>query len=240
MPVNPFFIHGTSNEQKLIEDLLIEAIQKFGYDVYYLPRQLVALDDLFGEDNLSEFKYSFPIEIYFETNNGWGGDGNVITKVGLEIRESAIFVMAKKRWDELVGQHGKTILPKRPCEGDLIYFKESKSLLEIKFVDHDEPFFQLSQLPVYKLHLETFQFSQETIETDDYSKPENYYVDLLNHIILLESGDKLLTEEGSIIVLEEFTVDANSNGYGENQLFHTENSREEILFDVDNPFGEII
>lgn len=238
MTTNAYFSHGTSNEKNLVENLLIEAIKRFGYNVFYIPRNFVALDELFGEDNLSEFKYSFPIEMYFETNQSWGGDGNFLSKFGLEIQETAIFVIAKRRWKQVVEKSNKALL-NRPSEGDLVYFPVTKSLFEIKFVDHQSPFYQLSQLPVYKLTLETFRFSQEVVNTPDFSISEDKYYDIIQNIIILENGNKLLLENGFNLVKELFNVDEIDGG-ADNTLFHTEDSDNDIIVNIGNPFGNII
>jgi hypothetical protein len=165
MPTNVYFSHGTSNEQYLIEDLIIESLKIYGNEFFYIPRTLVSKDNILGEDRLSEFKSSFPIEMYFENVDSMDGQGAFIQKFGLMMEQSATLVVARRRWDQLVGRYGKTIIPNRPCEGDLIYFPLTKGLFEIKFVKHQDPFYQLGKLYVYKLQIELFQYSSERIDT---------------------------------------------------------------------------
>lgn len=162
---NVYFSHGTRNEQYLLEDLIIESLKIYGNEVFYIPRTLVSKDDILGEDRLSEFKNSFPIEMYFENVDSFQGQGAFIQKFGLMIEQSATLVVARRRWDQMIGRFGKTQLPQRPCEGDLIYFPLSKGLFEIKFVQHQDPFYQLGKLYVYKLQIELFQYSSEKIST---------------------------------------------------------------------------
>lgn len=165
MPTNVYFSHGTRNEQYLIEDLIIESLKIYGQEFFYIPRTLVSKDDILGEDRLSQFKSAFPIEMYFENVDSLDGQGAFIQKFGLMMEQSATLVVARRRWDQLVGRYGVTTLPDRPNEGDLIYFPLSKGLFEIKFVKHQDPFYQLGKLYVYKLQVELFQYASERIDT---------------------------------------------------------------------------
>jgi hypothetical protein len=162
---NVYFTHGTRNEQMLIEDLIIESLRIYGNELFYIPRTLVSKDNVLGEDRLSLFKSSFPIEMYFENVDSYGGQGAFIQKFGLMIEQSATLVVARRRWDQFVGRYGVTTVPDRPNEGDLIYFPLTNSLFEIKFVQHQDPFYQLGKLYVYKLQVELFQYSSERIDT---------------------------------------------------------------------------
>ena len=117
------------------------------------------------KDRLSKFTSSFPIEAYFENVDSLDGQGAFIQKFGLMMEQSATLVVARRRWEQLVGRFGVTIIPSRPCEGDLLYFPLTKGLFEIKFVKHQDPFYQLGKLYVYKLQVELFQYSSENIDT---------------------------------------------------------------------------
>jgi hypothetical protein len=162
---NVYFSHGTRNEQYLIEDLIIESLRIYGNEFFYIPRTLVSKDNILGEDRLSEFKTSFPIEMYFENVDSLDGQGAFIQKFGLMMEQSATLVVARRRWDQLIGRYGVTTIPTRPNEGDLIYFPLTKGLFEIKFVKHQDPFYQLGKLYVYKLQIELFQYASERIDT---------------------------------------------------------------------------
>lgn len=165
MPTNVYFTQGTRNEQILLEDLIIESLQIYGQELFYIPRTLVAKDEILGEDRLSEFKSAFPIEMYFENVDSFEGQGAFIQKFGLMMEQSATLVVARRRWDQLVGRYGVTTIPIRPNEGDLLYFPLTKGLFEIKFVKHQDPFYQLGKLYVYKLQVELFQYSSERVDT---------------------------------------------------------------------------
>lgn len=167
--LNPYFAsgvtQGTSPEQNLIEELIIECLDIYGVEVQYIPRTLVSKDELLGEDRLSRFNNAFPIAAYFENIDTFDGGGYMIQKFGLSIEQSATITIARRKWNDLIGKTGTTILPNRPVEGDLIYFPLSKGLFEIKFVQHQDPFYQLGKLYVYKLQIELFQYASEQINT---------------------------------------------------------------------------
>ena len=165
MPTNVYFTQGTKNEQFLVEDLIIESLKIYGQDFFYIPRTLVSKDEILGEDRLSKFTSSFPIEMYFENVDSLDGQGAFIQKFGLMMEQSATLVVARRRWEQMVGRFGATIIPTRPCEGDLIYFPLTKGLFEIKFVKHQDPFYQLGKLYVFKLQVELFQYASEKIDT---------------------------------------------------------------------------
>ena len=165
MSRNVYFTNGTRTEQLLIEDLNIESLKIYGQDFFYIPRSLVSKDEILGEDRLSQFKSSFPIEMYFENVDSFAGQGAFIQKFGLMMEQSATLVVARRRWEQLVGRYGVTSIPTRPNEGDLLYFPLTKGLFEIKFVQHQDPFYQLGKLYVYKLQVELFQYSSERIDT---------------------------------------------------------------------------
>lgn len=163
--INPYFSHGTRNEQYIVEDLIIECLKIYGNEVMYIPRQLISKDDILGEDRLSKFKYAYPIEMYFENVDSFDGQGAFMSKFGLMMEQSATLVVARRRWDQMIGRYSTSILPNRPAEGDLIYFPLTGGLFEIKFVKHQDPFYQLGKLYVYKLHVELFQYASERLET---------------------------------------------------------------------------
>lgn len=165
MAKNVYFTQGTSAEQYLIEDLIIESISIYGQEVFYIPRTLVSKDEILGEDRLSEFKTSFPIDAYFENVDSFAGGGAFVSKFGMMLEQSATLVVPRRKWEQLVGRYGVTTIPTRPNEGDLIYFPLTKGLFEIKFVTHQDPFYQLGKLYVYKLQVELFQYASESIDT---------------------------------------------------------------------------
>jgi hypothetical protein len=165
MTTNVHFSKGTISEQYLYEDLTIEAIQIYGHDVFYLPRDRVNPDDLFGEDALSEFDDAYGIEMWMETQEGYDGERDLVSRFGLEIRNETSFVVSRRRWDDVVSRNDNLITSTRPQEGDLIYFPTVKRMWEISFVDHDDPFYQVNNLPVYKLYCRSWEYSSERLDT---------------------------------------------------------------------------
>ena len=162
MPRNVYFSQAVRSEQNLYEDLIVESLKIYGQDVYYIPRTLVNRDNILGEDPASKFDDAYLMEAYIENVDGFEGSGDLYSKFGLEIRDEAQFVISRKSWNHSVGLHEGTAKPK---EGDLLFLPMTNSFFEISFVEDDSPFFQLSNLPVYKLNCSLFEYSDEEIET---------------------------------------------------------------------------
>lgn len=158
---------GRTSEQRLIENLIMETIKIYGFDLFYLPRTEVNPDTIFLDDSLAKFENAIPIESYLENVDGFGGDGELMSKFGIEIRDTATFVMSRSRWEDVVGAgRSNTLpLPNRPSEGDILYMPLTKSYFEIKRVDVKNPFYQLGKLHVYRLQCELWQYSSEAINT---------------------------------------------------------------------------
>ena len=163
MPTNFYFDTGTTAEKRLYEDLVIEQLKVFGQDVFYMPRTLIAEDTVLGEDTLSKFDDAYMIEMYFENTDGFAGDKEIMNQFGLENREEATFVVSQRRFEDMISPDDN--VGTRPKEGDLIYFPLVSKVFEISFVDHDEPFYQIGNLPVYKLSVKTFDYSSEELDT---------------------------------------------------------------------------
>lgn len=173
MATNPYFNHfQNAPEQNLHQDLIIESIKNFGIDVYYLPRTLVNLDSLYLEDTISEFSNAYLIEMYVKSVDGFEGEGDFISRFGLEIRDQVTFSVARRRWDNL-----EILDYVRPKEGDLIFFPLNKKLYEIRFVEHESMFYQFGKLPIYDLTCELFQYDDQSIDTgiDDIDVIEEKY-----------------------------------------------------------------
>ena len=161
MARNPHF-KEYSGEQNVVEDLTIEIIKSMGKDMVYIPRTLVNEDKLFGEDLISKFDDGYQLEMYIQSVDGFEGEGDILSKFGLEIRDRVELLVSKKRFEQTVGDYESIT---RPKEGDLIFFPLSKTLFEINFVEHENPFYQLGKLYTYKLSCEVFTYSQEEIDT---------------------------------------------------------------------------
>lgn len=162
---NLYVSDAVRSEQNLYEDIVIEALKMYGQDVYYLPRDIVNEDTIFGDDVPSRFNSSYKIEMYIENIEGFDGEGDLFTRFGVEIRDEATFVVSRRRWDQQVDRYDNEISVRRPKEGDLIYLSLSNSLFEILHVEHEQPFYQLSNLPVYKMRCQLFEYSSEDLDT---------------------------------------------------------------------------
>jgi len=165
MATNRYFSQGRRSEQNMFEEIIIESLKIYGQDVYYLPRDIVNEDKILNEDVPSRFNSSYKIEMYIENIEGFDGEGDLFTKFGVEIRDQATFIVARKRWENTVYKYDNDISGNRPLEGDLLYIPFSKKLFEITMVEHEQPFYQLKNLPTYKLRCELFEYSGEDLDT---------------------------------------------------------------------------
>jgi hypothetical protein len=162
---NPYFKYDVRSEKSLYEDLVIEALKMYGQDVYYLPREIVNQDSIFLDDVPSRFSTSYVVEMYIENATGFDGEGDLFTRFGVELRDQATFVVSRKRWQNLIGSH-LTEKNFRPREGDLIFLPLSKSIFEIRKVETETPFYQISDLPTFRMQCELFEYSDEDFDTD--------------------------------------------------------------------------
>ena len=164
MARSPHFSQTVKSEQNLYEDIVIESLKIYGQDVYYLPRTIVNENTILGEDVASQFANSYKIEMYLENQDGFDGEGDLFTKFGVEIRDEATFIVARKRWTQTVSSANNSITVLRPKEGDLIWLALSNKLFEIMHVEHESPFYQLSNLPTYKMRCQLFEYSGEDLD----------------------------------------------------------------------------
>ena len=259
MAVNHYFQGGNGigndNEKRLHEDLIIEGLKIYGFDCYYLPRTLVNRDLILGEDSLSKFDDSYLLEMNMETTEGFAGQQEIINKFGLEIREDTTFMLAKRRWQDAVDSVHTLIKDGRPNEGDIIYMPLMNSFFEIQFVEDQEPFFQLGNLPVYKLRTTRWEYSSERLNTgvtDIDSAEDQYTLDQLQHQVSLENevGSIVLendsaTGDVNYMLLETYAIQTQSP-YADNldldteAGFDTASTADDILdFTERNPFGDV-
>lgn len=168
MPTSPYFptyYSGFSGEQNLVQDLVDEQIQLFGSDIYYLPRTILkdnTLDDII----YSKYQEEFQIEMLLENVTGFGETSEFISKFGLRITDEVKFRVSTRRWDEEVTEHAPNLtLDNRPNEGDLLYFPLTKDLYEIKFVEREQPFYQMGKLQFYTMTAEIYEVGSDSIET---------------------------------------------------------------------------
>ena len=245
MATNAYFQSGVpggrSSEQLLMEDIIIECLKIYGLDTYYLPRHKVNEDAILGEDTLNNFEHAYPLEMYMQNVTGFEGDGDLMSKFGVEIRDTATFIVSRRRWDEVIARSGDAVLTTRPAEGDIIYFPLTKAFFEIKFVESTDPFFQVGKLYVYKLQCELMQYSSEVFDTgiseiDSIASGDSLDVNAFN--LLLQSGDRALLEEYSPagIILQSYNLSTILPNV-DNEDFRGDISV--LDFSERNPFGEI-
>ena len=165
MATNPYISKKVRSEQSLYEDLVIESLKFYGEDIYYIPREIVNKDTIFADDVPSRFSDAYKIETYIENTEGFDGEGDLFTKFGIELRDQATFVFARRRWKKLIGDNLAEV-GFRPREGDIIYLPMSNSMFEVLKVETETPFYQLSQLPTFRLQCELFEYSDEDFDTN--------------------------------------------------------------------------
>ena len=192
MALNPFFLQGSQSEQRLVQDLINEQLQIFGVEVTYIPRKYVNRKTIIEEVNASKFDDNFTIEAYVNTFEGYGGQGDILTKFGVSLRDELVISISKERFEDFIASF-LTALPDdeidvdtRPREGDLIYFPLGGRLFEVKFVEHEQPFYQLGKNYIFELKCELFEYEDEVIDTDiaeiDTQVQETGFITTLNLI----------------------------------------------------------
>ena len=158
-------INGSAQEQKFIENLIVETIEIYGQDIYYVPRTLVNRDTVFGEDSDSKFESAKAIRAYVNNVEGWEGQGELLSKFGIRIEDKTTFIFSREKFKEHVDDSTVLNVEGRPNEGDLIWFPVTKHLFSIKFVEAEKPFYQLGKGYVWECQCELFEYSDEEINT---------------------------------------------------------------------------
>ena len=279
MATNVYFNNfAYGREQDLVESLTIEAIKIYGHNVKYMPRTLVNVDHLFGEDVLSKFDEAINVEMYIKNVEGFEGEGDLLSRFGLEIRDQITFTVARKRFDQaitspkiltevgynLIHESGDNNAPSRqfltgskdtesfmlegsdylntinrPQEGDLIYFPMVGKIFEIKFVEHEQIFYQTGRLQTYDVRCELFEYSSERIDTGNTeidTIEDTYSLDVLDQQLTLEDGTGVALFEDGGTLLQEFTIDT-KDASANNSFFQFQ--ADNILdFSEQNPFGD--
>tara|TARA_Y100000296_G_scaffold5990_1_gene7369 strand:- start:695 stop:1465 length:771 start_codon:yes stop_codon:yes gene_type:complete len=253
MPTNPFFSTGTTSEQHLYEDIIVEQLKIYGQDVYYLPRKLANKDTIFGEDPASSFDDSYIIEMYVNNTDGFMGEQEIIKKFGLELRDDIKFTVSKLRWETLISNNSDLQNTTRPNEGDLVYFPTTKAFFEIQFVEHEQPFYQQSALPVYNLSCTKWEYASERLDTGIATidaTEDALSTDTMNFQFTLENevGSFVLESdigETNYVINESFTM-ATQQPVDTGKAFETKagtttsSTADDILdFSERNPFGEV-
>ena len=168
--LNPYFLNGSKNEQSLIQSLVNEQLKMYGVEVYYMPRQYMTEKTVIKEVIESKFEHAYPLEAYVDSYEGFGGQGTLLSKFGIQEKDDLTLVISKERYQEYISPFMKDIpgmkgVTHRPREGDLVWFPLGDKLFEIKYVEHEQPFYQLEKNYVYQLKLELFRYEDEVIDT---------------------------------------------------------------------------
>ena len=169
MALNPFFLQGSQSEQRLTQDLINEHLKIFGVEVTYIPRKFVRKQTIIKEVQSSAFDDNFLLEAYVNTFEGYGGQGDIMTKFGVSLRDELTVTISKERFEDFISPFLEADedyeLASRPREGDIIFFPLGARLFEVKFVEHEDPFYQLGKNYVYQLKCELFEYEDEVIDT---------------------------------------------------------------------------
>jgi hypothetical protein len=170
MALNPFFLQGSKNEQRLIQDLINEQLKIYGIDVIYIPRKFVRKQTIIKEVQSSKFNDNFSIEAYVNNYDGYTGQGDLLTKFGMSLKDELSLIISKERFEDFIStfldeSDTEIEVSSRPREGDLVYFPLGQRLFEVKFVEHEVNFYQLGKLYVYELKCELFEYEDEVIDT---------------------------------------------------------------------------
>ena len=167
MALNPFFLQGSPNEQRLVQELINEQLKIYGVEVIYIPRKFVRRETILREISASKFDDNFAIEAYVNNYDGYTGQGDILTKFGMSLKDEVSLIISKERFEDFIAPFINTLddeeigISFRPKEGDIIYFPLGQRIFEVKFVEHENPFYQLGKLYVYELKCELFEYEDE-------------------------------------------------------------------------------
>lgn len=254
--------YGYAQEQTLIEDLVIESIKVYGLDCFYIPRIPVARDSIFQEDDLARYTSAYAVEMYIKNVEGFEGEGDFLSKFGLEVRDSVTFTVAQKRYRNAVSDNiatadtdgdatsdtdatdrGTNAIPlteRRPLEGDLLYFPLNKKIFEIQHVEHEAVFYQMGSLQTFDLKCELFEYSNERFIIHQDSVTNGYISDADKTAIEAVFAAHRTVTPGATIndadtIIEDIDVIADSSNTAIQNAIATDNI---IDFSQGNPFGE--
>jgi hypothetical protein len=220
MALNPFFLQGSPNEQRLVQELINEQLRIYGVEVIYIPRKFVRKETILKEISSSKFDDNYAIEAYVNNYDGYTGSGDILTKFGMSLKDEVSLIISKERFEDFIAPFNNASnineieVSSRPREGDLVYFPLGQRLFEVKFVEHEQPFYQLGKLYVYELKCELFEYEDEVIETtieeiDTQIEDQGY----ITTISLIGSGS-VATANASISTGYIRKIFLNNDGYG--------------------------
>ena len=238
MATNFYFNNfGASNEQNLIEDLIIESIKIYGLDMYYIPRTKNNVSDVFRDVQYSTYDNPIFVEMYTQNVDGFQGDGEFLSKFGVEVRDQITFTMSQRIFNQEVGKYTSE---SRPNEGDLIWFPLTASLYQIKYVNKKAIFYQLGALQTYDLVCELYEGNSDIFNTGIVEIDNKYNALSLtddSYAILLENGNTLITEYGELLLNENFSIDS-IDVQADNDVYELPTNIDFIDFTEIDPFSE--
>ena len=237
MATSVFFNNFNSyGEQNLIEDLIIESIRIYGIDVYYIPRTVHNRDDVWREGAFSTYESATLVEMYIKNVDGFTGDGEFLSKFGIQIRDQIVFTVAQRTFKQEVGNY---IEEARPYEGDLVYLPLTGAVYQIKLANVKPVFYQLGALQAYDLTCELYESNSDKFSTGIEAIDTVYNaldLDATAYNVLTESGDTIITESGENIILELYEIES-IDSQAQNEIFEVE-GLEFLDFTEVNPFSE--
>ena len=220
MALNPFFLQGSPNEQRLVQELINEQLKIYGVEIIYIPRKFVRKETVLKEISSSKFDDNYALEAYVNNYEGYTGQGDILTKFGVSLKDEVSLIISRERFEDFISPFLETSdddeieLSTRPREGDLVYFPLGQRLFEVKFVEHENPFYQLGKLYVYELKCELFEYEDEVIDTtideiDTQVQDEGY----ITTLTLISSGSTATATAtiGSGYIRQIYL---NNDGYG--------------------------
>lgn len=219
MATNQYFPnYNFQNEQSLIDDLVVESIQIYGVDTHYIRRSLQNVDEIMNEDRTTIFDGAFDMEMYVKSVDGFQGEGDFLSKFGLQIRDQCTFTVAFTTFKKYATDVDPALV--RPKEGDLVYFPMSNKFFAITFVEHESVFYQTGKLQVYDLKCELFEYSGERFETG-VATIDEFYADY---------------DTTSIDNLQ----DLHTSDFGAKNIFFEDEANDILDFSQSDPFTEVI
>ena len=241
-PLNSYFLQGSPSEQRLVQDLINEQLSIYGQDVVYMPRKIINEKKIIKEIIVSKFDDSFRIEAYISTFNGFGGNGDILSKFGVRSTDEITFIISKERYEDFITPKlnlfsNDVKVPTRPQDGDLIYLPLDNALFEIKYVELKTPFYQLNNLYTYELRCELFEYEDEIIDTGIDDVDEN--VKDFGYIATIQ----MVGAAASTAVLETTLASALAPGVPANSVNSIDiinggsGYKSSPLIDIENPVG---
>ena len=209
MALNPFFLQGASSEQRLVQDLINEQLKIYGVEITYIPRKFVRKETIIREVTSSKFDDNFALEAYVQNYEGYSGAGDILTKFGMNLKDELTLIISKERFEDFISpflesmNDDEIVLSSRPREGDIVYFPLGRRLFEIKFVEHEQPFYQIGKTYVYELKCELFEYEDELGGWN-------------NENTTVEEIDSILVNQGYMTSLELFSLGQTATGTATN------------------------